>query len=235
MALAVSGRVSLAYSREPPSVAEPRPSSYPSVIIGHFPFQLITYFPRAIVLNSEEPLSSATILSSSCPSSSPDDRDLHGGLEDDLKRARTQYDSHSSYPGMWTGRWTSTSPGIKEEKVVQGVVSAPPPSDMVAPTTITPALTQSPPNQTSSPATLATSVYPSFPESIVFSNPPPTTSTDILYDSINMSHAYPTLTSSLGECFPLFSDHFLRCCLLIATTLKTKRCGKKNEKIKGTI
>ena len=97
---------------------------------------------------------------------------------------------------MWTGRWTSTSPGIKEEKVVQGVVA--PPADM-APTTITPALTQSPPNQTSSPATLATS-YPSFPESIVFSNPPPTTSTDILYDSINMSHAYPTLTSSLGEC-----------------------------------
>ena len=80
--------------------------------------------------------------------------------------------------------------------MVQGVVA--PPSDMV-PTTITPALTQSPPNQTSSPATLATS-YPSFPESIVFTNPPPSsTSTDILYDSINMSHAYPTLTSSLGE------------------------------------
>ena len=99
---------------------------------------------------------------------------------------------------MWTGRWTSTSPGIKEEKVVQGVV-APPSDNMANTTTITPALTQSPPNQTSSPATLATS-YPSFPESIVFSNPPPTTSTDILYDSINMSHAYPTLTSSLGEC-----------------------------------
>jgi len=125
-----------------------------------------------------------------------DDRDLHGGLEDDLKRPRTQYDSHSSYPGMWTGRWTSTSPGIKEEKVVQGVVA--PPSDMANTTTITPALTQSPPNQTSSPSTLATS-YPSFPESIVFTNPPPSsTSTDILYDSINMSHAYPTLTSSLG-------------------------------------
>ena len=99
---------------------------------------------------------------------------------------------------MWTGRWTSTSPGIKEEKVVQGVV-APPSDNMANTTTITPALTQSPPNQTSSPSTLATS-YPSFPESIVFTNPPPSsTSTDILYDSINMSHAYPTLTSSLGE------------------------------------
>ena len=55
---------------------------------------------------------------------------------------------------MWTGRGTSTSPGIKEEKVVQGVVA--PPSDMANTTTITPALTQSPPNQTSSPSTLAT-------------------------------------------------------------------------------
>ena len=59
LALAVSGRVSLAYSGEAPTVAEPRPSSYPSVIIGHFPFQLITYFPRAIVLNSEEPPSAS--------------------------------------------------------------------------------------------------------------------------------------------------------------------------------
>ena len=88
------------------------------------------------------------------------------------------------------------------------VSSAPPPADhLVAPTSITPnTLTHSPPNQTSSPATLATShVYPSFPESIVFSNPSPTTSADILYDSINMSHAYPTLTSSLGEFLSLYS------------------------------
>merc|ERR1711892_1633481 len=42
------------------------------------------------------------------------------------------------------------------------------------------------------------SPYPAtFPESIVFTHPTTTTS-DILYDSINMSQAYPTLTSSLG-------------------------------------
>ena len=136
----------------------------------------------------------------SSPPPPPDDRDLHPGLEDDLKRARTQYDSHSSYPGMWTGRWTSSSPGIKEEKAAGGLGL--PHSTDLAPAH-TPAHTQSPPNHAPSPA--LTSSYPSFPESIVFSNPPPTTGSDILYDSINMSHAYPTLTSSLGKTSSLAS------------------------------
>ena len=153
---------------------------------------------------------------------SPDERDhLHGGLEEDLKRARTQYESHSTYPGMWTGRWTSTSPGIKEEKT-QGLVPVPPPADMVAPNHA-PAVTLSPPNHAPSPATLATS-YPSFPETI-FSNPPPTTSSDILYDSINMSHAYPTLTSSLGKT-PINLHHFLS--FILQNTNKSKENQRTN-------
>jgi len=48
------------------------------------------------------------------------------------------------------------------------------------------------------PAAHLSSPYPAtFHETIVL-NQPTTTSADILYDSINISQAYPTLTSSLG-------------------------------------
>jgi hypothetical protein len=105
---------------------------------------------------------------------------------------------------MWTGRWTSASPGIKEEKA--GLAPAP---DMAP--AHTPALAQSPPHHTASPALAPATGYPAFPESIVFSGPPPTTSSDILYDSINMSHAYPALTSSIGEWPHPARPHQLQC------------------------
>jgi len=119
-----------------------------------------------------------------------DNRDINGHLEDDLKRARTQYDTHSTYPGMWTGRWTTSSPNIKEEK--SSVNHALP--ELSSQTH--PPHSQSPVN-TASPVNISSPYPATFPESIVFTHPTTTTS-DILYDSINMSQAYPTLTSSLG-------------------------------------
>ena len=56
------------------------------------------------------------------------------------------------------------------------------------------------------PAAHLSSPYPAtFHETIVL-NQPTTTSADILYDSINISQAYPTLTSSLGKYLLLTSD-----------------------------
>ena len=78
-------------------------------------------------------------------------------------------------------RWTSSPTSIKEEKMGQltDLSSLPPPSNA--------------------------SPYPPpapFPgEPLPFSTPP-TTSTDILYDS--MSQAYPVLSSSIGRHFQLF-------------------------------
>ena len=43
-------------------------------------------------------------------------------------------------------------------------------------------------------------VYPATFHDTIVLNQPTTTSADILYDSINISQAYPTLTSSLGKC-----------------------------------
>jgi len=119
-----------------------------------------------------------------------DNRDINGHLEDDLKRARTQYETHSPYPNMWTGRWTTSSPNIKEEKasVNHGMPEMPSQNH--------PPHSQSPVN-TASPVNISSPYPATFPESIVFTHPTTTTS-DILYDSINMSQAYPTLTSSLG-------------------------------------
>ena len=109
-------------------------------------------------------------------------------MEDDMKRARTQYETHSSYPGMWTGRWTTSSPNIKEEKS-HPVTELPPGHQPPHPGT--------PPNNQSPHLT---SPYPPapFPDTVVFTQPT-TSSSDILYDSINISQAYPTLTSSLGN------------------------------------
>ena len=127
-----------------------------------------------------------------------DDRDINGHLEEDMKRARTQYETHSTYPGMWTGRWTTSSPNIKEEKTTN--------SHPV--TELPPGQPQHPPTHPGSPGSNQsphlTSTYPAtFNETIVFSSQPTTTSSDILYDSINISQAYPTLSSSLGKMLPL--------------------------------
>ena len=136
------------------------------------------------------------------PVFSSDDRDINGHLEpaEDMKRARTQYETHSSYPGMWTGRWTqgSASPSIKEEKVTASAVPAAHQGHQ------TPGpVTELPPGapQQGSPGS-GQSPYPAtFHDTIVFSHAQPTTtSSDILYDSINISQAYPSLTSSLGKC-----------------------------------
>ena len=112
-------------------------------------------------------------------------------MEDDMKRARTQYETHSTYPGMWTGRWTTSSPNIKEEKS-HPVTELPPGHQPPHP-----GHPGTPPNNQSPHLT---SPYPPapFPDTVVFTQPT-TTSSDILYDSINISQAYPTLTSSLGE------------------------------------
>ena len=97
---------------------------------------------------------------------------------------------------MWTGRWTTSSPNIKEEKtsVNHPVPELPPPQPgHPAPHSGSPNHNQPTPANIGSP-------YPAtFPETIVFTQPT-TTSSDILYESINMSQAYPTLTSSLGKC-----------------------------------
>jgi len=121
-----------------------------------------------------------------------DDRDINGHLEEDLKRARTQYETHSTYPGMWTGRWTTSSPNIKEEKTVSH-----PGTELPQPQPGHPAPHSASPNNTQPPANLGSPYPASFPDTIVFTQPT-TTSSDILYESINMSQAYPTLTSSLG-------------------------------------
>ena len=98
---------------------------------------------------------------------------------------------------MWTGRWTTSSPNIKEEKapVNHPVTELPPAQAGHHP--------PPPPPHSGSPnhpqSTNLGSPYPAtFPETIVFTQPT-TTSSDILYESINMSQAYPTLTSSLGK------------------------------------
>ena len=126
-----------------------------------------------------------------------------------MKRARTQYETHSSYPGMWTGRWTTSSPNIKEEKTQGGphpVTELPshPPAQHPG----------SPGHNNQSPH--ITSPYPTtFHDTIVFASQPTTTSSDILYDSINISQAYPTLTSSLGKITTGFPHlHlFKNCCV----------------------
>ena len=94
---------------------------------------------------------------------------------------------------MWTGRWTTSSPNIKEEKSVSHPVTDLPPAQPGHP-----APHSASPNNTQPPANLGSPYPASFPDTIVFTQPT-TTSSDILYESINMSQAYPTLTSSLGE------------------------------------
>ena len=126
---------------------------------------------------------------------------MNGHLEaEDMKRARTQYETHSSYPGMWTGRWTSASPSIKEEKApaVPAAHQAHPGHQTPGPVT---EIQPGQPGQQGSPGS-GQSPYPAtFHDTIVFSHAQPTTtSSDILYDSINISQAYPSLTSSLGKC-----------------------------------
>ena len=128
---------------------------------------------------------------------------MNGHLEaEDMKRARTQYETHSSYPGMWTGRWTSASPSIKEEKApaVPAAHQAHPGHQTPGPVTEIPG-PPGQPGQQGSPGS-GQSPYPAtFHDTIVFSHAQPTTtSSDILYDSINISQAYPSLTSSLGKC-----------------------------------
>ena len=114
-----------------------------------------------------------------------------------MKRARTQYETHSSYPGMWTGRWTSASPSIKEEKA-PAVPATHPGHQTPGPVTELPGPGQ---GQQGSPGS-GQSPYPAtFHDTIVFSHAQPTTpSSDILSDSITISQAYPALTSSLGKC-----------------------------------
>ena len=123
-----------------------------------------------------------------------DNRNINGHLEEDIKRARTQYDSHSSYPGMWTGRWTTSSPSIKEEKSSSGHTAAMP--ELTGPQQ--PAHSHSPGNSAASPPNISSPYPATFPESIAYTQPT-TTTADILYDSINMSQAYPTLSSSIGR------------------------------------
>ena len=108
---------------------------------------------------------------------------------------------------MWTGRWTTSSPNIKEEKTVTH-----PGTELPQPQPGHPAPHSASPNNTQPPANLGSPYPASFPDTIVFTQPT-TTSSDILYESINMSQAYPTLTSSLGELqvptFPRYHDTWL--------------------------
>ena len=113
-----------------------------------------------------------------------------------MKRARTQYETHSSYPGMWTGRWTSASPSIKEEKAPAV------PAAHQGHQTPGPEIPGAPGQTGQGSPGSGQSPYPAtFHDTIVFSHAQPTTtSSDILYDSINISQAYPSLTPSLGKC-----------------------------------
>ena len=111
--------------------------------------------------------------------------------EDYSKKARAQYDL--GYPGMWSGKWSAVAPSVnvKEEKC--GAVHNP----LADLSTQAPAHSQSPSN-TGSPATIGSPYPPSFPDGVVFTNTT-TASSDLLYDSINMSQTYPALSSSLGK------------------------------------
>ena len=128
-----------------------------------------------------------------------DDRDLNGHLEEDMKRARTQYEGgHPGYPGpgagagMWAGRWAAASPGIKTEAEKPGAGGGPQHGASTE-------LGGSPHHHAPAPAP---SSYPAtFHEGQIVSVQPATTAADILYDSINISQAniYPALSSSLGN------------------------------------
>ena len=130
-----------------------------------------------------------------------DDRDLNGHLEEDMKRARTQYEGgHPGYPGpgagagagMWAGRWAAASPGIKTEAEKPGAGGGPQHGASTE-------LGGSPHHHPPAPAP---SSYPAtFHEGQIVSVQPATTAADILYDSINISQAniYPALSSSLGK------------------------------------
>ena len=99
---------------------------------------------------------------------------------------------------MWTGKWSTNSPAVKEEKSVPSLHN--PLGDLTSggPGAGGPGHSQSPSN-TGSPATIGSPYPPSFPDGVVFTNTT-TTSADLLYDSINMTQAYPTgLTTSLGQ------------------------------------
>ena len=126
-----------------------------------------------------------------------DDRDLNGHLEEDMKRARTQYEGgHPGYPGpgagagMWPGRWAAASPGIKTEAEKPGAGGGP---QHGASTELGGSPHHHAPAPSSYPAT--------FHEGQIVSVQPATTAADILYDSINISQAniYPALSSSLGK------------------------------------
>ena len=127
---------------------------------------------------------------------------MNGHADDECKRARNQYDL--SYPaGMWTGKWSTNSPAVKEEKSVPSLHN--PLGDLTSQAAGGPGHSQSPSN-TGSPATIGSPYPPSFPDGVVFTNTT-TTSADLLYDSINMTQAYPTgLTTSLGELHTLTSS-----------------------------
>ena len=181
----------------------PTPLRYVDIIIFHFLFNTEYHYN--------------TVLTS-------DDRELGGHLEaEDIKRARTQYETHSSYPGMWSGRWTqgAASPSIKEEKAPASAHQTPAPV-----TELPPGGGQGSPGSGPYPAT--------FHDTIVFSHAgPTTTSSDILYDSINIAQAYPSLTTSLGkstchrhhfsgDCFSRL--HLSPCCPLMLSASHLSWC-----------
>lgn len=121
-----------------------------------------------------------------------ENRDLNVHQDEDYsKKARAQYDL--SYPGMWSGKWSGVAPSVnvKEEKCGSGHN---PLADL---SSQAPAHSQSPSN-TGSPATIGSPYPPSFPDGVVFTNTTTPSSSDLLYDSINMSQTYPALSSSLG-------------------------------------